>query len=82
MSNTVYCPYCGQKNTTSDVIDESFINTKHVFACRECGEVFESNQRNSDYSKPVDFHFDRNFQYCRGNLDINAAYDMSFEEGE
>lgn len=77
MGNT-NCPYCGEINKKCNIIDTGHIrltgmsrkgNTRNIYLCPECGEVFEAFQKDKYLLKPVDKFFDRKFQYCRGNLE-------------
>jgi len=72
------CPYCGEENKKANIIDEGHLsldrmsrkgNTRNVYLCSGCGEVFEGHQKNELFTKPVDTYLNRPFQYCRGNLD-------------
>jgi transcription elongation factor Elf1 len=78
------CPYCGEENKKTNIIDEGHLslekmhkkgNTRNVYLCPECGEVFEGHQKNERLTKPVDIWFDRPFQYCRGNMETNIWYE-------
>ena len=71
------CPYCGEKNKQTDIIDEGHLhlddmhkkgNTRNIYLCPGCGEVFEGFQKNQYLAKPCDVFMDRRFQYCHGNV--------------
>jgi uncharacterized C2H2 Zn-finger protein len=34
-------------------------NTKNIYLCPECGEVFEGNKKLGDFVEPVDMYFNR-----------------------
>ena len=43
-------------------------NTRNVFLCPECLEVYEAHQKQDDLLVPVDKFFKRNYQYSIKNL--------------
>jgi len=72
------CPYCGSENKKTNIIDKGHRNlenmhkkgnTRNIYICSECGEVFEGFQKYKYTQIPVDTFFNRKFQYCRGNLE-------------
>jgi|GEM_PF-3916186 len=81
------CPYCDTKNNNTNIIDTGHLhlnamgkkhNTRNVYLCRECGECYEAYQGRKRFEMSVDRFFDREFQYCRGNLargfDLQAGF--------
>ena len=72
------CPYCATEVSKKNIIDEGHSNlknmskkgnTKYVYLCPYCNEVFEAFQKRENLLMPVDRYFDRKFQYCHGNLE-------------
>jgi transcription elongation factor Elf1 len=85
----IKCPYCGEENKKVNIIDEGHLrltgmskkgNTRNIYLCSECGEVFEGFQKNEFFSKSVDIYFNRKFQYCRGNLEKADLWDKKKDE--
>jgi len=73
----IKCPYCREVNNPENIIDTGHLrlkgmskkgNTRNIYLCPECNEVFEGFQKVKYTLLPVDRYFDRKFQYCRGNL--------------
>jgi uncharacterized C2H2 Zn-finger protein len=64
----VSCPYCDTINKDRNIIDVGHSslknmsrkgNTKNIYLCPECGEVFEGNKKLGDFVEPVDMYFNR-----------------------
>ena len=62
------CPYCGEDIKPKNIIDEGHMrltgmkkkgNTRKIYLCPECGEVFEGFQHIDNYSMPVDMFYNR-----------------------
>ena len=74
----VKCPYCGEQMKKENIFDVGHMrldkmkqkgNTRNVYLCPECNEIFEAFQKRERLLMPVDRYFDRKFQYCHGNLE-------------
>ena len=74
----VKCPYCQEEQKVSNIIDCGHLslskmskkgNTRNIYLCPFCNEVFEAFQKQERLVMPVDLYFKRRFQYCRGNLE-------------
>ena len=73
----IKCPYCYEDITQKNVIDRCHANlqgdlhkksnTRNIYCCFECGEVFEGRKR-VDVKLSVIMYFERPFQYLRSNL--------------
>ena len=71
------CPYCSEPCQRKYIIDKGHLstknmqktgNTRNIYLCPECNEVFEGFQKNKYIDKPLDTRFNRKFQYCHGNM--------------
>jgi uncharacterized Zn finger protein len=79
----ITCPYCGESNGAGNIIDECHLqfknmnkqgNTRYIYLCRECGEVFESRSVNRDIDVEVDVYIRRSCQYSTHNLKDGFKY--------
>ena len=72
------CPYCAEKVGKRNIIDSGHLdisnfkrkrNTRNIYLCPACTEVFEAFQKDERLLKPVDRYFERKFQYCSKNIE-------------